>query len=494
MHIEDRGYRGSVARVEPYGIERIPAVERHGRVRDQFTVYFGASIGPISFVMGFLPVSFGLSLWESLSAIIIGSLLGGLMVGLMAVLGARTGIPTQVMGRGPLGRIGNLVPVTLVSLVSCIGWASMAIVIDAQALRWVFGGPFWVNALVIVVLFCVVAWFGYNMIQRVNRIATVVLALMLVVITVLALSKADYSVAVNPLAHKYIGQLGGWLSCAGLFAAYQVAWMPMASDYSRYLPSGTAAGKIVAATTLPLFASLAWMATLGLLVANVVEELDAINALAEVTGGLAPVVLLIIAASAAASVSLSAYGGALALLTLGVRVRREVAVAVAAIAAYLGALGTQHNLNGALYEFVDALARMIAPYMTLIALDYVMIRRTNPALIDEYFLTKPHFKMGFWIWIVSCALTVPFWVSPAYTGPIAAAHPQWGDLSYGIGMVIAAAVHLAHNAFLKGGRGGPASAQSVGIPSSPVLDDALRNAVETQRSIQRPRNRLQRNP
>jgi len=38
---EDRGYRGSLTKIEPYGIEHIPDVERHGKPRSQFFLWFG---------------------------------------------------------------------------------------------------------------------------------------------------------------------------------------------------------------------------------------------------------------------------------------------------------------------------------------------------------------------------------------------------------------------------------------------------------------------
>ena len=46
-------------------------------------------------------------------------------------------------------------------------------------------------------------------------------------------------------------------------------------------------------------------------------------------------------------------------------------------------------------------------------------------------------------WAVGVLVSVPFWVSEAYTGTLAKAHPGWGDLSMYVGALGTVVVYLA---------------------------------------------------
>jgi hypothetical protein len=43
-------------------------------------------------------------------------------------------------------------------------------------------------------------------------------------------------------------------------------------------------------------------------------------------------------------------------------------------------------------------------------------------------------------WLAGIAAGVPFWQQTWFTGPIAAAHPQFGDLSYFVSFAVAYAI------------------------------------------------------
>jgi len=50
---------------------------------------------------------------------------------------------------------------------------------------------------------------------------------------------------------------------------------------------------------------------------------------------------------------------------------------------------------------------------------------------------------GFVAWAVGVVVSVPFWVSEAYTGALARAHPGWGDLSMFVGALGTVLAYLA---------------------------------------------------
>jgi purine-cytosine permease-like protein len=438
----DRGYRDAVARVEPYGIEQIPDAERHGKVHTQFTVYFAGNLNLATFLTGFYPVFYGLSLVQSLTAVLVGTAAGALTLGLLATMGARLGVAQQVMGRGPLGYFANFLPVGIVSTFAAVGWASVTTVFGTWALQGVIHMPFWLAALIICAGHGALGVFGYNMIHFANRWSSIVFAVLLVVITILALGKADISFGVNPHADFFIGETGGWITSVGLFFGFLLTWSPFASDYSRYLPRSTAANKIVAATALGNFTVIAWLGCLGVLVAHFAGSLDPIQGLKDLTGGFAPVTLLVITGAGICSSALNSYGGSLSLLTMRLPISREVGAIVISGAAFVIAVAIQSNLYGTLYDFIVLTAYLIAPYMTVIALDYFLVRRRGTVRVHEYFDRSRIVEWGFIAWVVGCLASVPFWVWTRYTGPIAADHPGWGDLTYYVGGTVGGLVFL----------------------------------------------------
>ena len=66
----DLHYRDKIAVVEPYGVNAIPDSERHGKAVSQFFIWFAAGMNFPIIVLGFLAVSYGLSLTASVTAIV----------------------------------------------------------------------------------------------------------------------------------------------------------------------------------------------------------------------------------------------------------------------------------------------------------------------------------------------------------------------------------------------------------------------------------------
>jgi purine-cytosine permease-like protein len=440
---EDRGYRDSVTKIEPYGVDHIPLEERQGKLNTQVTVWFSGNLLVTTILLGFYPVFYGLSLWQSLSAVVVGSLLGSLMMGGLSAMGARLGVATQILGRGPLGYFGNHFPVAIVNVFASVGWAASTLVFGSLALTAATGIPYWLCAVIIGVGQGTLGVFGYNMIHWTNRWATLVIGALFVVITILALGKADTSIGVNPDADLWIGEVGGWISAAGLFFAYLLTWAPFASDYSRYLPPDIPMRKVAAATAFGNFAALVWLGCTGVLVASVVGSLGPIEGLKELTGGFATVALLTVGVAAIPASALNSYGGSLSLLTLRIPISRQAAAALISTAAIVVGLLIKDNPYGPFYEFVLLTGYLIAPYVTAIAIDYWIYKRGTPERLPEFFDRGRVIEWGFVAWFVGCVASVPFWVWTRYTGPFADAFPGAGDLTYYVGALVTALVGLA---------------------------------------------------
>ncbi|MGS0684348.1 purine-cytosine permease family protein [Nakamurella sp. GG22] len=441
VHPDDQHYRDSLGKVEPYGIDHIPDAERHGSLRDQFTTWAGGNMILTIVLLGFYPVFYGLGFWPAIASVVIGTGFGCVMMGVMSAMGIRLGVPVQVQARGSLGYYGNFVPSAIVNVFASVGWAAVNTIIGVLLLQEVIGVPFWLAAVVLTAVQAAVAVFGYNMIHFVNRLATILIGILFIVVTVLALAHSDTSFGADPEAPFFVSGVGGFITSCGLFFSYLLAWAPFASDYSRYLPVKTSMLKGGLATALGNFVVVTWLGCIGVLTAHVAGDLGPAEVISQLTGGFATVALLGFLAGTIPGNSLNLYGGALSLMTLRIPVRREIAVIIISIASVLFALWAQDDIYGKFYNFLVLTAYLISPYVVVVILDYFLCRRAERPL-RELYDPRPPFRWGFVAWAAGCLAAVPFWTWAAWSGPVATAHPEWGDLSYYAGALASAVVFL----------------------------------------------------
>lgn len=437
----DLNYGASARRIEPYGIEHIPETDRHGKPFNQFTTWIAANLTLSLLISGFFPAFFGLSLWQSLSAVAVGGLIGSALVGVLSTMGVKLGVPIQIQARGPLGFVGNLLPVAFVNVFASVGWATVNTVFAVVALQQIVDIPFWLGAGILLAFVGVIAIWGYNLLHLINKISTVVLGALFLFITVLALGNADWSYGVNPDADGYIGEWGGWITAVGFFIAWSLAWTPFASDFARYLPVATRLPKVAVLTGLGNLIPSLWLGATGVLVANFASGLPAVQAIAELTGAFAPIAMIALVLGSLPTNGLVVYGGALSLLTLGIRISRQAAAAIIVGIAFVIALLMQDNIYNTFYNFLILSGYFIAPYIVVIILDYFVGSRTSKPLA-ELFDPARRFEWGFVAWILGAVLSSPFWVWTEWTGPLAARFPEMGDLSYFVGGLVAAVSFL----------------------------------------------------
>lgn len=437
-------YGTSLSRTEPFATEEIPIAERHGHPRHQFTLWFAANMVLAVLVSGFFSSLFGLSVAQGLSAVAVGTLLGSIVMGVLAGIGSKLGVPQQVQGRGPMGYFGNFLPIALLTIVSAIGWTAVNTVFAVLALRQLIDVDFWIAAIVLFAVQAVFAIWGHNLIHLINKIATVVLAILFAIITVISLQRAELTQTVNTEAPYYMGELAGWLTFAGFFFAYVMTWTPFASDFSRYLPRTVSHAKVTLYTAGGSFLAMMWLGGIGVLVSSFAGELDAIQALAELTGDWAPIAMLTVVLSTLPVSAMNLYGGSLSLLTVRIPVNRVVGVLVIAAVSLGVTLLMQENPYGSFYDFLLVLAYLVVPFSTILLLDYFLrMRPLGVVGVRELFDSSRVVEWGFVAWIIGCAVSSLFWQSTLWTGPLSSVLSQFGDLSYLAGVIGATIAYLA---------------------------------------------------
>lgn len=115
-----------VGKVEHRGVDFIPFNERHSSPKNIFWIFIGANLCVALFVVGWLPVSFGLGWWAALSSIIVGSALGATILAPVALLGPNTGTNGPVSSGAFFGVVGRFVGSTIALLVN-LGFYALSV-------------------------------------------------------------------------------------------------------------------------------------------------------------------------------------------------------------------------------------------------------------------------------------------------------------------------------------------------------------------------------
>ncbi|TPW35062.1 purine-cytosine permease family protein [Oecophyllibacter saccharovorans] len=365
---------------EHHTIYPIPVHERHGRVSDLFTVWFSANMTLLTVVTGALaPVVFGLSLVWSVLAIVLGNMAGAVFMALHAAQGPQLGVPQMVQSRGQFGLYGS-VPVIVLVILMYMGFAASNCVVGGEALTHVVPALGRTGSIVLVAFLTLVPCaMGYRTIHLCSKVASWISAaavLLALVCTLRSLSPG--------LLGNLHGSVAGFFGAFSVAALWQIAYAPYVSDSSRYLPPtqramrlafGASYGGSVIGAVLPMI--------LGSLLALQWPGLPVAAALADATGPLGGVILLVLALAIPLANAMSVYCGTLCSLTFvqtfrpawhfGMPARLGTTVALLALA-LLMSLGMADDFLKAYTSFLDVLMAILVPWTAINLTDYYLLR------------------------------------------------------------------------------------------------------------------------
>ncbi|MBU4682951.1 cytosine permease [Cedecea davisae] len=186
-------------KVESNGVNAVPEAERYGKPSGLFPIWFSWNVSILGMTYGIYVYSLGLSVWQSISAGIVGYLLSCMLVGVLAVGGPRTGLPTLTQTRFSFGYHGNKFP-TLFAYISNMGWKITIITLASSTGAALFA-KLWPAAFALAdgkpTLVCILGWF--------------------IVSLALTMSVAIYGHQLIMKVEKYIAWLTGFMSIIFIF-------------------------------------------------------------------------------------------------------------------------------------------------------------------------------------------------------------------------------------------------------------------------------------
>jgi len=439
--------REQPARLEISTIQPIAHSERHGTARDLFTVWFGSNLMLLTIVTGGLAVTvFGLPFGWAVTALAVGNLAGAVFMALHAAQGPTLGVPQMIQTRGQFGSLGSLLVVGIV-IVMYVGFLASNLVMGGQALASLLRGGSDAPGIALVgILSVIAAIYGYDLIHAYTRWMTYISGAVL-------LLAVYWIVQVHGLPVDFL-QLNafnriGFLGTVSAAALWQIAYAPYVSDYSRYMPESTGAR--------PAFWASYWGCTLGSFLPMVLGAIvglatprghNLIAGLADLTQGIAPLVLIVFSVGIAAANAINLYCGALSAMTFGQtllprwspgpQARTVMTLVLFGLSLTGAVLGKAEFLVN--YEhFILLLLYVLVPWTAINLVDYYLLRH-GVYDVPSFFRQDGGIYGRVNVAAVTCygvgiLVQIPFIASALYTGPIARAIGGI-DLSWIVGLLV----------------------------------------------------------
>lgn len=253
--------------MEAADLSPVPESARTQPAFDLFLIFAAANVVATTMQTGAV-LGRSYSDTNALFVVVSGAVFGALLVALLAPVGSRSGVPSMIAARAPLGLYGARVVAALLYLTN-FAWIAVNNTIAASVCAQVLGGGkwsarYWAAALGVAATLIVAK--GPRAVGLADRIAVPMMAVAGGVLTWSAFSlpapapPADSSASAPAMLWGLDVVIG-----------YQVSWLLMFADYSRYTRSGSkAATAVFAGLALPAL----WLMPLGWTLARIAGSDD----------------------------------------------------------------------------------------------------------------------------------------------------------------------------------------------------------------------------
>ncbi|MBW5424993.1 cytosine permease [Streptomyces sp. BG9H] len=439
--------------IEQRGVDTIPDGERTSGPRDLVSILIGSNLCLGVIVFGWLPVSFGLGWWESVSAVVAGTVLGTALTAPLALVSLRTGTNLSTSSGAQFGVRGRLVG-SVVGLLLSLGYTALTIWIGGDVmvgtLHRLLGLPagglsYGLVYTLLAAATVVGAVFGYRVLLRLSRVLAFGMTALLI-LGVVAYAP-DFTTSALPGAGGYL--LGSFwptwllaLVAAGLSGP--IAFITLLGDYTRYVSPARHSSRAVLGA--------AWVGLLaGLLIPQLFGTFTAYAARAalDYAGGLVDasptwyLVPLLLAASAGSvgNAGLMLYSMGLdldAILPRASRARATYTVAVVATACvFVGHFAWE--AQDAMTSFVLLLTAIGTPWAVITLIGFARCRGEYDAEALQVFNRRAKggvywYRSGWNVqatvaWALGAVVGLLSVALPSYEGPLLAL--TWGvDCSF----------------------------------------------------------------
>ena len=375
--------------LELNGPNLIEESERRGSARSLFWPWAGANVSLLALSYGSFFLGFGISFRQATWAAIIGTICSFFLVGISSLAGKRSNAPTMVLARASFGVKGSIVPGFLSYLIF-VGWETVLVSLATLATGTVFsriGGvdqnlALILGSLIAVSLTVFGGVLGFSVVMKLQKILTVITVVMTVVYIALTIDTINWS-AVTAIkdgsTQGFIGALIFGITGIGL------GWVNCAADYSRYLPRSVSSKAVVGwtvfgASVVPIILVI-YGAALSASSKDLSEAIamDPIGALTSLlpTWFLIPFALVAILGLVGGAI-LDLYSSGLALVSIGVPIKRHQAAIIDAFIMLAGSIYIVWVADNFFYPFQGFLITLgvpVAVWSAIFVADVIMRKK-----------------------------------------------------------------------------------------------------------------------
>jgi purine-cytosine permease-like protein len=382
--------------VETAGVEYVPEEARDSRPRNLGAVFLGANLTWTNVVFGAFAILFGLSFWQTVTSMAVGTAVGTLAVLPTALIGPRTGTNMTVSSGAFFGIRGRFIGSGL-ALAIALAFAAVTVWTSGDALvaggHRLFGTPdgavvHGVAYAIVAALMVAVALYGHATIVTMQKIVVPVVGLLMVA----GFFAFAGSVDLNAPGGNY--SLGGfwptWALSAVLFAAAPISYGPTIGDYTRRISSIRFSDKqICAALGVGMFVGVMLPSLFGAVSAlsftnpsdSYLDDLVA----ASPAWFVLPIVVISLLGGLSQGV-LCVYASGLDLEGLTPRLKRTqttvITAAVAIVLLYLGVF--VFNAVESVTAMTIALNAVITPWVAILAIGALTTRSYDPVDLQAF--------------------------------------------------------------------------------------------------------------
>lgn len=228
--------------LEVRGIEFIPSDERHSTPQNLAWVWGGAQMTFGIIILGWLPITVGLSWWGSFTSITLGLIVGAILFGMFSRFGPHTGTNSAVSSGAHFGIRGRFIA-SILAVFIAVGYAALNVWVTgdmlAAGLDHLFGAGFTDGSraiwyAVIAVAMIVVALYGHNLVVTMQKIVTPLMMIALVIIVATTAGGFDPSFGEGS-AFAFGGFWPTWFFSFFVAAQLPISYTPFANQFSRYI-------------------------------------------------------------------------------------------------------------------------------------------------------------------------------------------------------------------------------------------------------------------
>ncbi|GJE26859.1 purine-cytosine permease family protein [Methylobacterium organophilum] len=448
-------------RLDEHAIEPIPESDRDSTGPQQMWIWAGANIAPINWALGALGIILKLGLWDTIAVIVLGNLVGCALFASFTVMGHKTGVNQMVLSRAAFGRRGAYLPATLVFLMT-LGWIGVNTYFPVKVSMGIlgqFGVPDTAvpNLIVITIIMALqvgIGTYGFYAIRTFEKYTVPATVAIMLLISIAAWSQpgvVNWGL-VSPLAPGERFAMITLLTAA-IGVGWGISWVTWASDYSRFVPKSQSSVSVFGYSFFGMYVPVVWLGVLGATIASVTQDADPAKMVSAVFGGpMAVLVLALVLHGPIATNILNVYSATLALLSIGVRVRRMLLALIVGAAGYLVTFYFVFapDFAQAFDHWMLGLIMWLSPFAGVALADFY-VKRKGEVDVAELYKSPETSAYGDVNWAGIVAFfggLISGWffqngLLPVFQGPISVHLLGGADLSWLVGTLVAGGLYLA---------------------------------------------------